>query len=265
MQSEGEGVNTERRGDGMEGGTGGTGSLSGKIAVVTGGSRGFGAGIAEALAAAGAIVWIAGRTEGDLLAMARRIGARAVTADVTRGQDWDRLLSAVTSEHGRLDILVNNAGAGVRIAPASNMTDSEIEQALAVNLTSAILGSRRAAAVMIRQKSGTIVNISSVCAVEAWPSWSVYSAAKAGLVQFTRCLYTELRPAGARATCLLPSWGATDFLAAAGLSALDPETAGKCIQPLELGKVVVDVCALPPHLTIQELILLPLVQEIEPL
>jgi NAD(P)-dependent dehydrogenase (short-subunit alcohol dehydrogenase family) len=244
---------------------GGAESLRGRVAVVTGGSRGYGAGIAEALAAAGAIVWIAGRTEADLQATVRRIGVRAVSADVTRGQDWDRLLSAVTGEHGKLDILVNNAGAGVRIAPVSSMSDTEIEQAIAVNLTSAILGSRRAAAIMTRQKSGTIVNISSVCAVEAWPSWSVYSAAKAGLVPFTRCLYTELRPAGARATCLLPSWGATDFLTAAGLSAFDHEIAGKCIQPLELGKIVVDVCSLPPHLTVQEMILLPLVQEIEPL
>jgi NAD(P)-dependent dehydrogenase (short-subunit alcohol dehydrogenase family) len=258
----------ERDGAGVEAGAAGRaagGSLSGKVAVVTGGSRGYGAGIAEALAAAGAVVWIAGRTEADLQGVARRTGSRAFTADVTRGDHWDRLLAAVSGAHGRLDILVNNAGAGVRIAPASDMSDAEIEQALAVNLTSAILGSRRAAAIMTRQKSGTIVNISSVCAVEAWPSWSVYSAAKAGLVQFTRCLYTELRPAGARATCLLPSWGATDFLTAAGLTAFDLETAGKCIQPLELGKVVADICSLPPHLTVQEMILLPLVQEIEPL
>lgn len=241
------------------------GSLAGQVAVVTGGSRGYGAGIAEALAQAGAAVWIAGRTESDLQAVAKRTGARAVRADVTRGADWDRLLAEVKGAHGRLDILVNNAGAGVRIAPAADMSDAEIEEALAVNLTSAILGSRRAAAMMTLQKSGTIVNISSVCAVEAWPSWSVYSAAKSGLVQFTRCLYTELRSAGARATCLLPSWGATDFLTAAGLSAFDREIAGKCIQPRELGQVVVHVCSLPAHLTIQELILLPLVQQIEPL
>jgi NAD(P)-dependent dehydrogenase (short-subunit alcohol dehydrogenase family) len=242
-----------------------SGTLAGKVAVVTGASRGYGAGIARALAGAGASVWITGRSAADLAVVAAGIGARAVAADVTKGGDWDRLFQEVTRDAGRLDILVNNAGGGGHIAPAAGLTDDEIESSLAVNLTGAILGCRRAAAIMTRQKSGTIVNISSVCAVEAWPSWSVYSAAKAGLLQFTRCLYTELRPSGARATCLIPSWGATDFLRASGLPDFDPETAGKAIQPGEIGKVVVDICLLPPHLTVQEMVLLPLVQEIEPL
>jgi len=101
---------------------------------------------------------------------------------------------------------------------------------------------------MLRQKGGTIVNISSVCAVEAWPSYGPYSAAKAGLLQFTKCLYAELRPAGARATCIIPSWGPADFARAAGQRPFDAETAARCIQPLELGKVVVYVCGLPPRL-----------------
>ncbi len=210
-------------------------------------------------------MWISGRSEADLRQVAAGIGARAVVADVTVGADWDRLLGEVMREAGRLDILVNNAGAGVRIAPAAEQADAEIERSLAVNLTGAILGCRRAAAIMTRQKSGTIVNVSSVCAVEAWPSWSVYSAAKAGLLQFTRCLYTELRPWGARATCLIPSWGATSFLRASGLADFDPETSLRSIQPAEIGRVVVDICLLPPHLTVQEMTLLPLVQQIEPL
>jgi NAD(P)-dependent dehydrogenase (short-subunit alcohol dehydrogenase family) len=84
-------------------------------------------------------------------------------------------------------------------------------------------------------------------------------------MQFTKCLYAELRPHGARATCLLPSWGATNFSKAAGLPPFDPSTAAKCIQPLELGRVVADICALPAHLCLQELILWPLVQEVVPL
>ena len=69
----------------------------------------------------------------------------------------------------------------------------------------------------------------------------------------------------ARATCLMPSWGVTDFSRAAGLPECDEETAQKCIQPLELAQVIVDICLLPPHLTVQELILWPLVQQVEPL
>ena len=239
--------------------------LQNRIALVTGASRGFGAGIAECLIAEGARVWVAARGGAELAETARRLGAEAVPADVTRGEDWDRLFQAVLGKDGRLDILVNNAGGTVRVAPLADLADEDIEWDLALNLTSAILGSRRAAAVMQKQKSGTIVNVSSVCAVEAWPQWGVYSAAKAGLLQLTKCLYAELRPHGARATCLIPSWGATNFSKAAGLPEFSEETAAKCIQPLELGRVVADICALPPHLSIQELILWPLVQEVVPL
>jgi NAD(P)-dependent dehydrogenase (short-subunit alcohol dehydrogenase family) len=239
--------------------------LKGSTALVTGASRGYGAGIAEQLGREGARVWIAARNAADLGAVARRIGAQAVTADVTRSEDWDRLLEAVAAGGGRLDILVNNAGGTVRVAPLADWGDEEVQREVALNLTGAIMGCRRAAALMRKQKGGTIVNVASVCAVEAWPQWGVYSAAKAGLLQLTRCLYAELRPHGARATCLIPSWGATNFSRAAGLPEFDPATAEKCIQPLELGRVVADICALPAHLSIQELILWPLVQEVAPL
>jgi NAD(P)-dependent dehydrogenase (short-subunit alcohol dehydrogenase family) len=239
--------------------------LAGSVAIVTGASRGYGAGIAEVLAREGARVWITARSADDLQAVARRIGAEAVAADVTRGEDWDRVFQTVLQAAKRVDILVNNAGATVRVAPLAELADDEIERELNLNLTGAALGCRRAAAVMQKQGSGTVVNVSSVCAVEAWPKWGVYSAAKAGLLQLTKCLYAELRQHGARAACLVPSWGATDFSKAAGLPEFDPQTAEKCIQPLELGRVVADICALPPHLSIQELILWPLVQQVEPL
>jgi len=239
--------------------------LEGQVALVTGASRGYGAGIAQALAAEGATVWLTARSEKELGVVAESVGGRPVVADVTSGTDWDRVYQRVQAESGRLDILVNNAGAVFDVGPLSQISDAQIERNLTVNLTGTIFGCRRAAKLMIAQKSGTIVNVASVCAVQAWPDWSVYSAAKAGVLQLTRCLYTELRPHGARATCLVPSWGATDFSRAAGLPEFDDETAQKCIQPLELGQVVVDICVLPPHLTVQELILWPLVQQVEPL
>jgi len=239
--------------------------LQDRIAIITGGSKGYGAGIAEALARRGADVWIAARGQESLDAAAERLGVHGVRADVTRGDDWDRLFERVLGQAGRLDILVNNAGAGIRIAPLAEQTDAEIEQAVAVNLTSSLLGCRRAAAVMRQQGSGTIVNVSSACQCEAWPGWAAYSAAKAGLAQAGKCLYTELRAQGVRVTTIVPSWGATDFLRAANLPARDPQTAAKCIQPTELGKIVADICALPGHLEVQELILWPLVQEVVPL
>jgi NAD(P)-dependent dehydrogenase (short-subunit alcohol dehydrogenase family) len=239
--------------------------LNGRTAIVTGGSKGYGAGIAEALKERGAEVWITGRDEASLSATAKRLDVRCVRAEVTSPEDWDRLFEEVLGESKSLDILVNNAGAGGRIAPVSEMTDEDILQSIAVNLTGALLGCRRAAKVMRTQRSGTIINISSVCQRQAWPGWSVYSAAKAGLGQFSNCLYTELREYGVRVTTVMPSWGATHFLEAAHLGERDEEEDGKCTQPRELGELVASICELPPHLGMQDVTLLPLIQQIEPL
>src|SRR2546421_3773795 len=100
-------------------------SLHGQVALVTGGSRGFGAGIAEALAREGAKVWITGRTEAPLVATAKRLAdlhVRTARADVASAAAWDRLCGDIMSDGGRLDILVNNAGEGVRIGPVVDQT-----------------------------------------------------------------------------------------------------------------------------------------------
>ncbi|MEQ1854403.1 MAG: SDR family oxidoreductase [Chthoniobacteraceae bacterium] len=240
-------------------------SLKDQIVIVTGGSRGYGAGIAEALARAGARVWITGRGETALRAAADRmapLGVRSVRADVSSGADWDRLLDDVLRIAGRLDILVNNAGDGVRIGPAADQTDDSILRSIASNLTGSILGCRRAAAIMQRQGAGLIINVGSVCANHAWPGWSVYSAAKAGLLQFTRCLLTEMRPHGVRVTSVIPSWGRTDFTEGAGLPPREPGVLEKCIGPDDLGALIVRIAELPPHLVAEEITLWPMVQPI---
>jgi NAD(P)-dependent dehydrogenase (short-subunit alcohol dehydrogenase family) len=239
--------------------------LSGKTAIVTGGAKGYGEGMAAALTARGANVWITGRDQAALDAAASRLGVHAMRADVTSPADWDRVFDAVLAAIGRLDILVNNAGGGVRIAPVTDTSDQEIVESIAVNLTGAIFGCKRAAEVMKRQKSGTIINVSSVCQNQAWPGWSTYSAAKAGLAQFSAGLYTELREHGVRVTTLVPSWGATNFLDAAGLKPFSAGLAEQCIQPEDLGDLVVTICELPPHLELQDLTVWPLVQKVEPL
>jgi len=174
----------------------------------------------------------------------------------------------VVTARGRLDILVNNAGGGGHIAPLAEQTDDEIAGVIAINLTGVLLGCRRAAAIMTKQKSGTIVNISSVCALYAWPGWGTYTAAKAGLNKFSHSLYAELRPHGVRVTTITPSWGATEFADAAHLAkspTASPEIRSKCIQPLELGDIVVKVCTVPDHLAVPDLVIQPLVQEIVPM
>ena len=138
-------------------------------AIVTGGGSGYGKGIAAALAAAGADVWITGRNREKLSAAADEIGVKAFVADASIGGDWDRLLA----EAGDVDVLVNNAGFGGKIAPLAEQDDANIAAVVATNLTGAIMGSSRVARIMTKRRRGVIVNISSVCALHAWPGWSV--------------------------------------------------------------------------------------------
>ncbi len=243
-------------------------SLKNATAIVTGGSKGYGYGIAEALKKDGAEVWITGRDQEALCTAASNLGVHAVAADVTKPEDWDRLFAEVLGIRERLDILVNNAGGGGRIAPMTEQTDESIAQIVALNLTGQLYGCRRAAKVMKGQRNGIIINISSGCAIHAWPGWGPYSAAKAGLNQFAHCLYTELREAGVRVTTITPYWGATDFLAAAdihGHPAGDPEIRKKTMQPAEMGQLILNVCRTPAHLVMPDITVQPLVQQIEPM
>lgn len=231
--------------------------------LVTGGSGGYGRGIAAVLKEAGAELWITGRDPAKLEKTAAELGVHAIPADVTSGADWDRVMREI----GDLDVLVNNAGSDGRIAPVAEQSDEEIIRTIETNLTGALLGCRRAAAVMMRRKRGTIINIASVCALYAWPAWSVYTAAKAGLAKFSHGLYTELRPWGIRVSCVYPSWGQTDFNHAAGIrgAAEDPQLAARCIPPEALGKLIRSILEQPDYLAIPDVTLQPVIQEISPM
>lgn len=237
-------------------------NLTSSTVIVTGGSRGYGAGIAEAFVKAGARVWITGRNETKLRETARKIGAKPFVADVADGASWDRLMAEVLAETGRLDVLINNAGEGVKIGQASEQTDEAIARSIASNLTGALLGCRRAASIMEKQGCGLIVNIGSACSTHAWAGWGVYSAAKAGLLMFTRCLLAELRPHGVRVTSVLPSWGQTDFTEGANLPPREPDVLAKCISPADLGRLIVQTAQSPAHLVTEEIKLWPMVQPI---
>jgi NADP-dependent 3-hydroxy acid dehydrogenase YdfG len=239
--------------------------LKDAVVIVTGGSKGYGFGMAEALIAKGAEVWITGRDEAALQAAAGRIGAKAVRADASSGADWDKLMEAVLKSKGQLDLLINNAGAGVAIAPVQDQSDDAIISSISVNLTGAILGCKRAAQIMTRQKSGMIINISSVCALYAWPGWSVYTAAKAGLSKFGHGLYTELRPFGVRVTTITPSWGTTEFAKVLNLPEHDAATQAKCMSPEQMGELVVKLYAMPEFLVVPDITVQPMIQEIIPM
>lgn len=236
-----------------------------EIAIVTGGNGGYGAGIAEALKKDGVKVWITGRNVDKLKATAERLDVHMIQADVGKAEDWDRVFETVLDKAGTVDYLINNAGGGVNKGHLDELSDQDITACVSSNLLGTILGSKRAAKIMKEKGTGTIVNISSVVALEAWPGWSVYSAAKGGLEQFTKCLYAELRPFGARATLVTPSWGQTDFMVNANLPAQSEDIRERVTTPLELGELVLYCCKLPSHLWIQEVTLWPTIQEVIPL
>lgn len=231
--------------------------------LVTGGSDGYGRGIAAVLKNAGAEVWITGRNAAKLEKTAQELGVRTIQADASSGADWDRVMR----ETDDFDVLVNNAGFGGKIVPVAEQTDEDIIRTIGTNLTGVILGCRRAAAMMVRRKRGIIINISSVCALYAWPAWSVYTAAKAGVAKFSHGLYTELRPYGVRVSCVTPSWGQTGFNHAANISGAseNPELAAKCIAPEELGNIIKSIIEQPDHLAIPDVTVQPVIQDISPM
>jgi NAD(P)-dependent dehydrogenase (short-subunit alcohol dehydrogenase family) len=170
-------------------------NLAGKVALVTASARGLGRAISLALAHAGADIALGLRdinSNGGLPAEIEALGRRvlALQMDVTDlGQIREAIAHTVT-HFGKLDILVNNAG----IAPgnlAENVTESDYDLTLAVNLKGTFFASQEAGKVMIRQKSGTIINITSQAGFVALPTESVYCMTKAALVHLTKCLAVE--------------------------------------------------------------------------
>ena len=157
------------------------------IALVTGGTKGIGRGIADAFAAAGYTVVVCGRTE-------VQTDYEFVAADVREADDVDRLVSTVVDRHGALDVVVNNAG-GSPPADAATASPRFSAAIIALNLTAPLLVAQRANAVMQSQADGgSIVNISSVSGLRPSPGTAAYGAAKAGLINLTQSLAVEWAP-----------------------------------------------------------------------
>lgn len=236
-------------------------SCQGKKIIVTGGAAGYGYGIAKKLKAKGAKVIITGRRLEMLEKAAKELGVDFVQADVSKGEDWDRVFAAAGD---KVDVLINNAGAAITMKTLAEFTDEEIMACISTNLTGVLLGCKRAAKTMVRQGAGLIINVSSVCAHYGWPNLVAYTAGKAGLDKMSRALYTELRPHNIRVTVLTPSWGDTDFSVAAGGNVKAPELRAKIMTPDQMGDLTVQICELPENLVMPEVMVQPVVQEIIP-
>jgi 3-oxoacyl-[acyl-carrier protein] reductase len=224
--------------------------LTGKVAVVTGASKGIGAAIAKQLADEGAAVVVnyasskagADRVVGEIVGRGGK--ALAVQADLANKADIERLFAEVKRAFGRLDVLVNNAGV-YEFAPLENVTVEHFRKMFDLNVLGLLLASQEAVK-QFGAAGGSIINISSVAATSAPPTTSVYSATKAAVDAVTRSLAKELGPRHIRVNAINPGMVETEGVHAAGIADSDfrkqveaQTPLGRIGQPQDIGPAAV--------------------------
>ena len=192
--------------------------LEGRVAIITGGSRGIGRAVAQCLAEDGASVVVSGLDATRLEAATKELegfGAPVlgVVADVARREDVERLVDQTKERFTRIDVLVNNAGI-TRDALLVRMKDEDWDRVLDVNLRGAFLMTRAVAKIMMRQKGGRIINIASTAGVMGSPGQANYSATKAGLIGLTKATARELSRWSILVNAVAPGLIETDMAAA---------------------------------------------------
>jgi short-subunit dehydrogenase len=218
--------------------------LTGATAIVTGGSRGIGPYIAEALAREGARVALVARSEPELEANARRLvdaGGEVISvpADITSAQARRELVAIVERRLGPVDLLVNNAGGDLQ-REFHNLTEDEVQGLLELNLTSAVLLTRLVLPGMLERGRGHVVNVSSMAGRVSFPYTEAYAAAKDGLIAFTRVLRADYRGRGVSASTLI-----LGPVGEAGVGVRTAEAVGiklpsvGLVSPAKIGKVAV--------------------------
>ena len=199
--------------------------LAGQVAIVTGASRGIGRAVALALGKSGAQVACVARNAEKLKEVVDEITsgggkAEAFACDVTNGESVTKLIDEVKGKWERIDVLVNNAGV-TRDTLLPRMSDDEWDDVLNTNLRSVFLLSRAASIVMMGQRYGRIINMSSVSGLMGNPGQSNYSASKAGLIGFTRTVAKELGKRKITVNAICPGFIETEMTAALGPALMD--------------------------------------------
>lgn len=235
--------------------------MSEKIVIITGATSGYGLAMAKKFKEQGDHVIIVSRNEEKVKQTVEEYGFTAgFVLDVTDYNGWVRLKDYMLTQYGRLDVLVNNAGGGVQITPLTTQSKESIDQTISLNLSSVIYGSSIFAKVFQEQKDGIIINIASVCAKHCWKDWTVYAAAKAGVLNFTKGLYVELQPYGARATCIIPAAAGTDFQKNAGIDDVNVSLTTE-----DIANAVVFAANQPKTTVVEEMTVWGTSQVVEPL
>ncbi len=231
------------------------------IIIVTGATSGYGLATAKKFKDNGDTVIIASRDKAKVEKAVQEYGFDdGVCLDVTKYDEWVAFQRFVASKYGKVDVLVNNAGGGVAIAPITEQTAEDVDKAIALNLNSVIYGSMVFSGMMKAAGEGIIINVSSVCARHAWTGWGVYAAAKAGVLNFTKGLYVDLRPYGVRATCVIPGSASTGFQKNAGIDGVT-----QSMYPEDIANAVYYVAKQPNGVVVEEMTVWATSQAVEPL
>ena len=243
-------------------------SLKGKVAVITGVGSGFAKATAELFAQTDQVsLVLIDRNEEALKATAdvcEAAGSKvvALVGDVTVPETFERALKETIDTFGKVDFLINYAGGALKVAPIEEMDDEINRRIIDLNLTSTIMSCRTFTPQFKQQGYGKIINVSSACDRRSWPGWSIYSAAKAGVNAFTRCLYTELRPHGVAVMLLVPGGSNTGFQAAAEGAETFEWDEELAVRPEHFADMVYQTCALTRGGCVTELVLYGLAQDV---
>lgn len=230
--------------------------LNGQVAIITGAGRGIGAAIARSLAELGAIAVLCGRTLAALDSVSRTITqaggkAEVIPCDVTKLDSVEELAKRIESSFGRLDVLVNNAGIGGFGGPLHQLPPDAWEQILNTNLRGVYYTIRALAPLMIRARSGHIINISSISGKNALPNGAAYAASKWGLNGLSYSVAEELRGYNIRVSVVCPGSTNTDLSPHEGK---DPK---KMLQPEDIAHAVTMLVMQSPRSFVSEMILRP--------
>ena len=232
-------------------------SLSGQVALVTGGGTGIGKAIAQAMHKEGAKIIIVGRKEEILKEAQAELGSdvEMMTCDVTQEDQVKKVYENIISNHGKIDILINNAGMAAK-AKSYEMSYDLWKKVVDVNLNGAFLCAREAMKIMVNQKSGRIINIGSISGQMSRPENAPYTATKFAIEGLTRALALDGRDHGVAVSVIHPGNAATNIW-----KGREKISEREGLIPLEdLGKLAVTMLTMSPNVNILGSVILPITQ-----